>query len=112
VNSISLNKVLDILEEHDFIEQIDQLGDERSYRFTHHFMNNTLTSTLPFPSFKQNIHEALTEFHRSQHPSVTLSSDQIKAMFLRQLLLQHRQLLPEHLEKEQREGILKKEIDL
>ena len=58
------------------------------------------------------IHQALTEFHRGQHPSVTLSSDQIKSMFLRQLLLLHRQLLPEHLNADQRDGILRKEIDL
>jgi len=35
---VSLNNILDILEENDFIEMIDQKGEERCYRFIHSFL--------------------------------------------------------------------------
>ena len=40
---LSLHKTLDLLEEHDFIELVDEQGLERQYRFNFHFLADTIS---------------------------------------------------------------------
>jgi len=65
---LPLNKVLDILEEHDFVECIDVLATDRSYRFNFSFLSYCLSQMQPFRSFKIRVHCALAEFHRQSQP--------------------------------------------
>ena len=65
---LPLNRILDILEENDFIEMFDELGEERCYRFNHTFLNSTLSQMMPFQAFKWRIHAALAEYYRNTRP--------------------------------------------
>jgi hypothetical protein len=112
VNYMPLNRVLDILEEHDFIELIDELGDERKYRFNHRLSTNTISQTMPFLGFKRRVHTALAEYQKNCHPTVEKDSDEIVHRLKRQLLLQNQQQFRDKLRPEIQEQILKKEIDL
>ena len=90
---VALTKVLDILEEHDFIECIDQVQDERCYRFNHNFLAASLSQTVPFATFRIHIHKALVEHYKKLQPCDKLPSSEIVRLLTKQSLLWQRTVL-------------------
>jgi len=48
LNQASIFKILDILEENDFIEMIHEQKGNRFYRFNHDFLKDAISLMIPF----------------------------------------------------------------
>lgn len=67
-STFPLTSVLDILEENDFIEMIDAVGDDRCYRFNHKFLRTAICQSTPYNQFRKRFHTLLALYFENKHP--------------------------------------------
>ena len=63
LKQISLNQILDILEENDFIELIHKKSKNRFYRFNDEAIHMMICQIRPFGDFKNKLHTAYVNYH-------------------------------------------------
>ena len=127
LSKIALFKILDLLEENDFIEMIheDQLKSKRSdgpdervnrvYRFNHTFLSTYAAQMMPFDEFKKKIHRMLADYHRN-NAHLDLVTDYKQSNDLKLLTRQYLELLkvlaPDKLDADCQRSILRKYVTL